>query len=341
VAKYAKTSPSTVSRVINDKDYPVSTELRAKINQAAQFLNYIPVKHSLPVQKKNPKDIGVIIPNITNQFYPQTVLGIESVLQDNGYNLLLFNTFRNKKRENEYLKILCERQIRGVIISMVDIGIENLQIYMNKGMQFVLLDQKSDDSICPSINFDSRLGAKMAVKHFLEKGHKKIAFATTPLTRWTRVEIHKGYSETLASNKIQYRPDYVFESPDELEEEDANYEVNAGIKIAEQFVHTGCDATAILCINDMLAFGVIRTLIRHGVRVPEDVSIIGFDDIPFASVYIPPLTTIRYPSYDTGKLAAILLVQNLQNGGSQIISKMKMDPSLIERDTVIDIGKHQ
>jgi LacI family transcriptional regulator len=337
VAQFAKTSPSTVSRIINGADYPVSVELRERITHAAQFLNYIPKKSSRSAQKSLSLDIAVMIPNISNQFYPQTVLGIESVLHDSGYNLLLFNTLRSKQKENAYLEMLCQRKVRGVIISMVDVNIAYLNNYIQKGMQFVLLDQKSEEVCCPSLNFDSRLGSRLAVQHFVEKRHTKIAFATTPLTRWTRAEIFKGYMEILSESNIAFQPEYVFESTEELEGEDTNYEVNAGSEMAGRFIETGCDATAILCVNDMLAFGVIKTLVKNGVRVPEDVSIIGFDDIPFASVYLPALTTIRYPSYDTGKLAAMVLLENMQRGNSQISLKMKMEPTLIERNTVIEL----
>lgn len=339
VAKLAQSSPTTVSRVMNDVDYPVRSELRERILAAAKKLNYIPNAAARHLRKDISPDIGVIIPNITNLFYPQTILGIESTLRDSGYNMLLFNTLRSKQRENECLRMLCERQVRGVIISTVDNNIDSYNRYTELGMQFVLLDQKLDGASCPSLNFDSRRGARMAVRHFIENGHRRIAFATTPLTRYTRREIHKGYVDALVEAGLGRGDNYVFEAGEELEGGDANYEVDAGAKLAEQIIKSGCDATAVLCVNDMLAFGVIKAFARHGIRVPEDVSVIGFDDIPFARVFLPSLTTIKYPSYETGRFAAMLIMENMAESGERMMINVKMDPQLVERDTVRDLNK--
>ena len=339
VAKAAQTSPTTVSRVLNNTEYPVSLELRERILNAARTLGYA---QSVPSRKKScaeQRDIGVIMPNITNLFYPQTVLGIEGAIADSGYNILLFNTLRNKKREQECLQLLFERQVKGVIISAVDNTIDNLGKYLNSGMKFVLLDQLVDDSNgCPSLNFDSRKGARMAIKHLVAKGHRRIAFATTPLTRWTRMETFKGYKEALALADIEFDEDLVFIASEEQEGISSNYEVDAGKRLAVEFHDKGGPATAILCVNDMVAFGVIKELADLGVQVPEDVSIIGFDDIPLSEVFIPSLTTIRYPAYDTGKLAAMLLLDNMSNNLNQLSINMKMDPQFVERRTVRDLN---
>lgn len=334
VAKMANTSVTTVSRVMNDVDYPVSSALRTRIKEAARALNYAPNTAAKSLRDKASRDIGVIIPNITNLFYPQTVLGIENAVRGSGCNVMLFNTLRNKERESECLQMLSERQVKGVIISAVDDNISNMQRYINRGMSFVLLDQMIQGASCPSLNFDSRKGARIAVEHFIKKGHRRIALATTPLTRWTRLEIFKGYKEALNAAGIGFDETLVFYSANELETEEANYEVDAGKGIAKAFLDAGTDATAILCVNDMVAFGVIRTLVKLGVRVPDDISVIGFDDIPFASVYLPSLTTIRYPAYETGKLAGMLLLESINNSGIQTGLSMRMEPQFIERSTV-------
>jgi LacI family transcriptional regulator len=334
VAEQAKTSVTTVSRVMNNTDYPVNADLRERIKKTAKLLNYIPNSAAKNLRGSSTRDIGLIIPNITNPFYPQTVLGIEAAIRGSGYHLLLFNTLRSRQRENEYLEMLWERQVKGVIISAVESNVDNIQKYINLGMHFVLLDQLIEGISVPSLNFDSRKGSRMAINHLLEKGHRRIALATTPLTRWTRQEIHKGYMEALSAAHVEYDENLVFISSGETEAEDINYEVDAGKKIALNFLASGVSVTAIFCVNDMLAFGVIKTLAAHGIRVPEDISIIGFDDIPLAEVYQPSLTTIRYPSYETGKLAGMLLLESVNNGTAQMDITMRTEPQFIERDTV-------
>jgi LacI family transcriptional regulator len=334
VAAMAKTSVSTVSRVMNEADYPVSADLRERVKEAVQRLNYVPNSAARNLRNHTSRDIGVIIPNITNLFYPQTILGIEAALSGSGYHLLLFNTLRSRQRENEYLRMLWERQVKGVIISAVESSIDHIQKYINRGMHFVLLDQRIEGISVPSLNFDSRKGARMAIKYLLERGHRRIILATTPLTRWTRQEIHKGYMEALRAAHIEYNKKLVFISSGESETENTNYEVDAGKSIALDFLESGVSASAIFCVNDMLAFGLINTLSSRGIRVPEDISVIGFDDIPLAEVYLPPLTTIRYPAYETGKLAGMLLLESVNKGTAQMEITMRMDPQFIERNTV-------
>ena len=111
-------------------------------------------------------------------------------------------------------------------------------------------------------------------------------------------------------------------------------ELEAGRGIAERFVEAGCPATAMICINDMLAIGLIKTLRRHGIRVPEDVSVFGFDDIPFASTFEPSLSTVHYPALEMGRLAALMLMDNLENSGTEQSLAMQLAPSLVIRDTV-------
>lgn len=341
IAKIAGTSVTTVSRVLNDVNYPVSEELKRKVREAAQAANYVPnpMARSLKSNNHSFTDIGIVIPNISNQFYLQTTLGINNIAFEKGYNLILCNTMRRVEKEREYLRMLYERQARGVILSSIDTDSDVVCSYIEKGMKFVLLDQRIENSNCSFINFDSRKGAGMAVDYLISQGHKHIAFATTPLTRWTRKEVFIGYKDALKNANIEYTEDLLYVSGREYDNEDSNYEVNSGDILAKQFIENPHDATAVLCINDMVAFGFIRTLRMNGIHVPEDISVVGFDDIPFADTFIPPLTTIRYPSNETGKLAAMMLFNNMNNDGDDLALGMKLEPKLIIRETVKCLNK--
>lgn len=340
VAKESGTSIATVSRVLNDSDYPVSRELRERIWAAVRKLNYTPGNSTINVQRNCARDIGVLVPNISNPFYAQALLGIESVLSEKGYNILLFNTLRSIERERKCLQILRERQVRGAIISTVEDGAEDLAQYIEQGMQFVLLDQEAPSLNCPSIHFDSSHGAKLAMEYLFRKGHSQIAFATTPMVRATRIDTYRGYCESLAAANLPYRADFIFQTGEEPGSESRNYELDAGAGLARQFLDSKCSATAILCVNDMLAIGMINALTEHGVRVPEDVSVVGFDDIPFANVCNPGLTTVHYPIYESGKLAAMLLLENMVSGNrTQMGLSMNLMPAFAERQTVRDITR--
>lgn len=335
VAKLAGVSVATASRVINNVDYPVRPQLKQKVQDAIQQLNYVPNAMARALRQEDCYDIGLIVPNLSNPFYLQSIHGIEEVLHDNGYNIILCNTMQNPSREREFLQKLYERQVKGVILSSVnEFDSDTVLIYIRRGMKFVLLDQMLRGIEGVSINYDLRSGARIAVEHLIESGHRKIAFATTPMIRWTRREMFKGYQEGLTSAGIPLDSTLVFEHPKDQVLDGAEYELNVGKSLAERFIHGGCPATAIICVNDMVAIGCIQYLLRSGVRIPQDVSVIGFDDIPFAAVYTPALTTVRYPAQEIGRLAAIMLLDAVRNKTETAGLAMNFAPELVIRDTV-------
>ena len=237
------------------------------------------------------------------------------------------------------LRQLFERKVQGIILSSVDENADIVEEYGKKGMKFVLLDQKITGMESTGINFDSRAGARMATEHLISLGHSRIAFATMPMTRWTRTEMHMGYRDALVLAGLGYDSRLVYERMPEKLEAYADFELEAGKMIAESFLADGCPATAIVCINDMLAIGLIKTLKARGVRVPEAVSVFGFDDIPFAGTFEPSLSTVHYPAIETGRLAAMMLMDTLESGSGEMPVSMQLAPSLVIRETVAPPSK--
>ena len=335
VARLAGVSVSTASRALNNPDYPVDARLRQKVREAADKLDYVPNVMAQALRRERCRDIGVIIPNVSNPFYLQTMLGINDVLAQQSYQMLLCNTMRNAEQEQRYLRQLYERQTKGVIISTVGESSDAIRDYARRGMKFVLLDQLPDGVESPGIHFDSRMGARIGVEHLIAQGHRRIAFATMPMTRWTRIEMHKGYRDAHLMNGLPYDAALVYESgSDQLDLAD-DPELLAGRDIASRFLQDGRPATAIMCNNDMVAIGVIQTLLKNGVRVPQDVSVMGFDDIPFAAAFLPALTTIHCPAAETGRLAALMMLDILNNNANNSMAvSMNLTPSLVVRDSV-------
>lgn len=334
VAKLAQVSIATASRVLNNTDYPVSEQTRQKVKNAAEDLKYTPSAFAQSFRQDVCQDIGLIIPNLSNPFYLQTMLGIDDVLSNKNYSMILCNTMRNPEREQFCLDQLYEKNIKGVILSSMNESGESVRKYIKKGMKFVLLDQMLNETECPSIIFDFQAGARMAVEYLINQGHKKIAFATAPMTRWSRIETYKGYQSTLASFDISFHDSLIYEVGDVYDRPDSDLELHIGQKIGNAFMKDGCPASAILCINDMIAIGIIQTLVKNGIRVPEDVSVIGFDDIPFANVFMPALTTVHYPAMECGRLAALMLIDILSSSSSEMSLSMNLKPTLIIRETV-------
>lgn len=336
VAEQAGVSLATASRVINDSSYPVSAELRQRVQEAVARLDYVPNVTARTLRGGENRDVGLVLPNISNPFYLQTMLGINEVLAKNSCSMILCNTMRDPAQERIYLRQLYERQVRGVILSSEDKSAEIIKEYSRKGMKFVLLDQKIAGVENVGIQFDNCVGARMAVDHLISLGHRQIAFATLPLDRWSRKEIHRGYREALLAAGLLYNPNltFIFEWPEATWVNVEDVELTAGRTIAERFLEEKCPATAILCVNDMVAMGVIQSLLRHKIRIPEDVSVFGFDDIPFSGVFMPALSTVHYPAAETGRLAALMMVDMLSENAAEISVSMNLTPRLVLRDTV-------
>lgn len=334
----AGTSATTVSRVINDNGYPITAELKQKVLAAAAQLNYSPSALARNLKNSQTHEIGIIVPNISNPFYAQTILGIEQAIRDLNYNIILCNTFRRNEKEREYMQMLYDKRVMGAIVSAAAENGSNVIDFTAKGMTFVLLDQKIESTNCRNINFDFREGARLAVSYLLEKGHRKTALITTPITRWSRREIHDGYLDALRqNNRFQPAEPVIFESTAEREIDDTIYENSVGRQMAQKFLEGKCDATGVLCVNDMVAFGFIQELHEHGVSVPDDVSVIGFDDIPFAAMFSPALTTVRCSAMQIGQLAGRMLIDKL-NGGHACESNIRLEPRIVERRSVRDLN---
>lgn len=336
VALEAHVSIATVSRAMSGTEYPMNEALRERVRSVAAELGYHPNVAAQLLRREGSRDVGLIIPNISNPFYLQALCGINAVVSERDYMFVLCNTERDAKKEQEYLRQLYQRQSLGAIISSVDISPDTINQYVEKGMKIVLLDQQIHGARCPMISFDSRGSGALAVNYLLRLGHRQIAFATTPLSRWTRQEIYLGYQEALNNANVTPEADYLFVADPSNDTYGNDIELTAGMMVANQFVESGCDATAILCINDMVAFGVIQTLLLNNIRVPEDVSVIGFDDIPFAGVYSPALTTVRYPSEQTGRLAAMMLIDSISSNKGLDTLEMQLTPQLIIRQTTME-----
>ena len=337
VARHANTSIATVSRVLNNPEYKVSDALRKRVLDAVAELNYSPNLAARSLRGKKSNMVGVVIPSISNPFYQQTILGIENVLDPIGYHIVLHNTEYDAQKERRILENLYDMFVSNVILSSVDPSSKFLQSLAGQGMRFIFLDQNSDINGSSCISFDAKKGARIATNYLINQGHRDIVFATTPLTRWTRLEIYKGYKEALANAGIKLRDSFVFVGDDSEILDRQNLELEIGRQLGNRFYDEKCPATAVLCINDMLAISFMSAINRRGINVPEDVSVIGFDDIQLAEYTTPPLTTIRYTSYDVGRLAGMMLTESISED-KPFDLQMHVTPQLIVRRSVKEIS---
>jgi len=338
VAELAGTSISTVSRVLSNPWYPVADKTRERVLEVLKTSGYKSSSGSRYSKKALTQDIGIILPNFSNPFYSQVMLGLEKEFRNSGFNLLVYNSMRDSNYEYTLLKSLQQKGIEGVIISTFMQDSKRFRSFVDRGMKLIFLDQKVDE-MENYIRFEYREGAYIAIKYLYELGHRNFCLAMTPLVRWSRKEILLGYEKALEDLGLKYSEKMILTANNEWEGEsgeELSYDVKSGILKARELLKKKSETTAVLCVNDMVAFGLIQELRNHQVRVPQDISVIGFDDIPFASMFSPALTTIRCSGIEIGQLAAQLLKQQIAgNIGSGF--DVKLAARLVERKTTARI----
>ncbi len=333
IAKEVGTSAATVSRVLSNSGYPVKDELRNKILEAAKELNYSPNIIGRMLKKNESRDIGVIVPNISNPFFPQLVLGIEQEARKRGYNILLCNSFRDFETERKYIQSLCQKQIGGIILSSVNEDYVFLEEIQQSGVKLVVLDNDSGDLKCNKIGFDYVKGGMMAIDYLVEMGHRDIAFISSPFTKKSRSKAFEGYKLGLYRNNIAFTDEYLMISDIEKEFENTTYEFENGKCMVDRLLRLEKCPTAVFAVNDMTAFGIVQRIINLGLKVPEDISVVGFDNLELSSMINPPLTTINQPSIETGRLASRILIDSMNETRREDIS-ISLEPSLVIRNSV-------
>lgn len=335
VAKKAGVSVATVSRFFADSGYPVSKQAGSRIQSAARQLDYTPNVVGRMLKTNTSKDIGVIIPTIRNPFYPEVLLGIEKTAAARGYQILLCNSLRNIATEKKYIDSLYQKQVRGIIIAGADGSAAHYREMTLKGMQLLALDSDESGACCASIYYDYRKSGVIMARHLKEMGHINVAFVTSPLTKQSRKDILAGVAEVL-----DIRRENIIIDGTELETESGIYEYEMGRRLSSEVLALKARPTAVIAVNDITAAGVIKGLSESGIRVPEDMSVAGFDNIDLSAMISPPLTTVNQPGFETGALAADTLIDMIEGKETE---RINIEPELIKRASVSRIGgkKHE
>ena len=329
IAREANFSSATVSRVLSNSSYPVSKVKSERILALAAEMNYVP--NLLGKQLKNNKSmtIGVIIPSIKNPFYSSVIFGIEEIARQNNFTVIVCNSLHDPLLEEEYIRTMMEKQIRGLIISSISDDKSQLNTMIKAGVHVIAIDQKIEAEQISQIEFNYQKGGFLATRHLQSKGHKRIGYVTSKVDRPSRKNIMLGYSE--AMKKEGFEP--MVEELGESLTPHALLEFNTGNLLTRKLLDATNPPTAIFACNDMVAFGVIHALSERNIRVPQDMSVMGFDGIDFGQMMNPQLTTIKQPNHEMGKLACKMLLDKM-NGEEVPRFDVIFQPKLIERSSV-------
>jgi LacI family transcriptional regulator len=297
VAKKARVSIATVSRVLNGVQ--VREASRARVEKAVVRLGYRHNKlaHGLVTGKSGV--VGVIVPGIVGHLYGQMARGIEEMVMAQRLHMVIVTNTRNAQEEKENLRLLLERQVDGVIIIGSYLHDEDLlELHSNVPIVFIQRENPPPDSRHSSITIDNRSGMDVALQHLLKAGHRRIAH----ITGLRRDGLERQHLFQAAMKHKALCDELIFKG---------DFTEEKGVELADEVLQHK-DITAVFCSNDRSALGLYRSLHTKGVRIPEHISVIGFDDEPWTAYLEPPLTTLRQPAREVGRLAAKQVLAELQ-----------------------------
>ncbi|EGR0308807.1 substrate-binding domain-containing protein [Vibrio cholerae] len=329
IARLAGVSTSTVSHVINKSRF-VSDEIAERVNNAAQQLNYAPSALARSLKMNRTKTIGMLVTTSTNPFFGEVVKGVERSCYHQGYNLILCNTEGDNQRMKASINTLLQKRVDGLLLMCSTLEGERLDVFDRyPDIPIVVMDWGPILFASDKIQDNSLQGGYMAAKHLIECGHKEIGCITGPLIRHQAQMRYEGYKRALAEAGIAINPDWIVES---------DFECEGGYQAFEKLYQRGKLPSALFVSNDMMAMGVIQAASQRGLRVPDDLSLIGYDDVHIAKFMTPALTTIHQPKYRLGKAAVDTLLYRLENPDTTA-QVVQLEPTLVVRNSVCSLNK--
>jgi LacI family transcriptional regulator len=323
VALKARVSIATVSRVVNKSLHKVNPATRDRVLKAISELDYRPNALAKGLLMKKTMTIGIIIPDISNPYYAEIVRGIQDVADREGYAITLHNTDGRQEGIIRYIYLLREKSADGIIFSGGIInGQETLSVLKELREKVVVIGRHGIDF--PAVMVDNIGGMTQAVQHVIDIGHRQIGFIGGPDGSTTALDRLTGYSNAIARNGLMFAPRLV---------KKGTWTPESGYLLGTQLLKGKRRPTAIIAANDQMAFGAIKAAKELGLMVPEDLAVVGFDNIPLSSYFDPPLTTVEIPMQDLGA-AAMRMLLNLISGEPFEKNKLFKTTLLVRGSTV-------
>lgn len=295
IARAAGVSHSTVSRALSDSPL-VSAETRARLQHLAKDMGYSPNTLARSLVTRQTHSVGVVVTTIADPFVAEVVQGIEATAHDHGYTVILSTSGAEPEREIAAVEMLRSKRVDGVIVTSSRIGALYLDHLERIGVPVVLINNHNEQSgrYTFTVTVDNRHGGRLATDHLVQLGHRRIAYITAPADHSSDADRMAGYREALIAAGIEVDASLIVAG---------NGRADGGERAMATLMTTKARPTAVFCYNDMTAVGLIYMARQVGLAVPGDLSVVGFDDIPFARYCVPPLTTIAQPKVEMGQLA--------------------------------------
>ncbi len=325
VAEKAEVSTATVSRVLRN-DPKVREKTRKKVLKAINDLNYEVNAVARSLRQKKTYTIGVVVGNVLSQFYSIVAKSVEDVAQKNGYNMILCNGDDDPQKELNYLKVLKANRVDGIILTPTGKNSDYINYLIDSDTKMILLDRLIDGVKCDAVLVDNENGAYQAVKHLTEQGYKKIGIITGYLDRTTGRGRLNGYLKALDEAGLK-RDDSLIKV--------GNFKKKSGIDLTRELLESPNKPEAIFISNIDMTLGALIAIKEMGIKIPDDVGIVGFDDSEWAMIFDPPITTIRQPVYNLGSTSAEMLIKKIENN----LKFLNSEPIIITLNTELIVRK--
>jgi len=322
VAERAGVSVNTVSRAINNKP-DINEETKKRILKVAQELGYVRNDTAVALRTKKTGTIGVVIADNRNPFYAEVLNGMEVAAREKNYHIILANTQRDYQKEEEAINLLLAKRVDGLLITPVQDRDDDIKNLIDANIPFVVVGRDFENIEVDAVYNDEVKGGFLATEYLIKKGHKRIALINGFLYKSPARGRLEGYKRALKEYGILF---------DDALVNIGDIDVKDGYERTKQLFEKGLDFTAIFAYNDMMAFGAMQAIREKGLKIPEDIGLVGYDDIPFSSLISPALTTIRLKKQNLGVQSVKLLLSRI-NGKRKKIKKKMLDVELITRGT--------
>jgi len=322
VAEKAEVSVNTASRAINNKP-DINLETKKRVLQIAKELGYIRNAAAVALRTKKTGTIGVVIADNRNPFYAEVLNGMEEATREKNYHIILANTQRDYRKEEEAINLLLAKRVDGLLITPVQDRDDDIKNLIDANIPFVVVGRDFENIEVDAIYNDEVKGGFLATEYLIKKGHKRIALIDGFLYKSPAKGRLEGYKKAL--NKYRISLDESLMSVGDINIED-------GYERTKQMLEKNLDFTAIFAYNDMMAFGAMQAIKEKGLRIPQDIGLVGYDDISFSSLISPSLTTIRLKKQELGAESVKLLLSRI-NGNRKKMKKIMLNVELITRGT--------
>ncbi len=304
VAKLAGVSSGTVSNVLNRPSY-VNADTRERVSAAIRELDFVPRQGARQYRPGRVRTLGLAIANLGNPFFVDVALGAEELCKARGVGVVLCNSDYDPAREEQNLDLLVQQRVQGIIIAPVDENSSRIEMLKGRGVPMVFVDRVGDDRDCWSVVVDDVRGGQLGMQHLIDRGHRHIAFVGHPDKSVKVAARLKGASDIARNSKLGITLDVI-----EAESWTLEAGQNAGRAFSQQ--PPAGRPTAIFCANDMLALGVLQQLLLAGIKVPDHVAVLGYDDLEWAAASMVPLSSVSQPRAQLGRTAAEMLLELIE-----------------------------